>query len=98
MTEREKEVYTKIINILKDQLNPKRIILFGSRAKGTSEYYSDFDFAVDCEDVDRNLKSKVNNAIEAIAGLYSVDVVYMNSVKETFKEIIEEAGKVVYEQ
>ncbi len=34
MTAREQEVFNGVVDILKRELSPKKIILFGSRAKG----------------------------------------------------------------
>jgi len=37
---------SKIVNFLKDQLNPKLIYLYGSFAKGQGRFDSDIDLAI----------------------------------------------------
>ncbi|MBL7131311.1 MAG: nucleotidyltransferase domain-containing protein [Candidatus Omnitrophica bacterium] len=98
MNEREKQIIKQAIGILKDCLNPSRIILFGSRAKGNTNEYADFDFGVDCLRPGISLQREINEAIEKISGLYKVDVVYIPSVDKEFKNIIIKTGKVVYER
>ena len=43
----------KIVKIIVDTVNPSKIFLFGSRAKGTENKYSDYDFLI--------IKSNVQN-------------------------------------
>ena len=97
-TERENEILREVVKILKTELKPSRIILFGSRAKGKSRKSSDFDLAVDRKRPSFNLERKIEERIEAMSGLYGVDVVYLNSVDKDFREIVLETGKVVYEK
>ncbi|MCA9407484.1 MAG: nucleotidyltransferase domain-containing protein, partial [Candidatus Omnitrophica bacterium] len=88
MTKREQEIYDGVVKILKEYLNPSKIILFGSRAKGTAEFSSDFDFAVECEEIDFSIERKMKDKIEDVCGLYKIDVVYLNKADEDFKNII----------
>ena len=97
-TDREKEIVEEVAGILKKYLAPKKITLFGSRAKGTNRFGSDFDFAVDGGKPESGIHSEIFEAIDEIAGLYSVDVVFLDNVDPGFKEIILETGKVVYEK
>ncbi len=98
MTGREKEVLDKTIEILKDNFDPRRIILFGSRAKGKSKISSDFDLAIDMKRPDIRLRRNVEDEIDNAIGLYSVDLIYLNSVEKDFKELVLKTGKVVYER
>ncbi|OGX11179.1 MAG: hypothetical protein A2351_02920 [Omnitrophica bacterium RIFOXYB12_FULL_50_7] len=98
VTERENEILQGVIKILKKDLAPRRIILFGSRAKGKFQKGSDFDFAVDLKKPDFNIERKIKEKIEAISGLYGVDVVYLKSVDEGFRKIVQKTGKVIYER
>jgi CRISPR-associated protein Cmr1 len=96
--QREKEVLEKTVNIIKENLNPGKIIMFGSRAKGKSNYYSDFDLALDLKRPDirsrRLLKEKIDDAV----GLYGIDIVFLNSVDKKFRDLVLETGKVIYEK
>ena len=98
MNNRHNEIEYGVCEVLKRYLSPRRIIIFGSRAKGEALSHSDFDFAVDCArpsiDVERRLKHK----IEKLSGLYRVDIIYLASVEEKFKEIVLKTGKVIYER
>ncbi len=53
----EKRLYN-IITILVDELNPDRLILFGSRGKGKSFPNSDYDIAVDAHKIENNQELK----------------------------------------
>lgn len=97
MNERESKIFDHVLGILKKELNPSRIILFGSRSKESSTASSDFDFAVACERVNDSLKRTVREAVEKVNGLYGVDIVYLSEVDDDFKEIIMKTGKVIYE-
>lgn len=98
MTDREKDVLKSTIKIIRDNLDPKKIILFGSRTKGNSKYYSDFDLAVETQRPDLRTRRIINEKIEKASGLYSVDLIYLNSVEENFKKLILKTGKIIYER
>lgn len=98
MDARYNEIIHKIVEILKRFLEPSRIILFGSRAKGKNSRHSDFDFALTCSRPPISIERKIKEEIEKVSGLYKVDVVYLDSVEEDFRKIILNTGKVVYER
>lgn len=95
---REQEILESVTKILIKRLNPKKIILFGSRAKGNNYKNADFDFAVDKKRVSANEQREIMEEIEEVAGLYKVDVVYLSSVDREFKNIVLKTGKVIYER
>lgn len=97
MTARESEVLETALAVLKHELNPQRIILFGSRAEGRHRPGSDFDLAVEApRPADRayRILESVNDAV----GLYSVDIVYLPNVEPDFRNLILKTGKVIYER
>ena len=97
MTARENEVLETALSILKKELDPRRIILFGSRAEGRHKPGSDFDLAVDVpKPADRSYRilETVNDSV----GLYTVDVVYLPNVEPGFRNLILKTGKVIYER
>ena len=94
----EKEILNKIIEILKSELNPGKIFLFGSRAKRKEPGHSDFDIAVDNEKVDNNKLREIMKEIDEAAGLFKVDIVFLKSVDEEFKKIILNTGELIYER
>lgn len=97
-TYRHSEITRAVTGILKNFLNPSRIIAFGSRAKGNNQKNSDFDFAVDCPLPSRSMVRKIKDKIAEISGLYKIDIVYINSVDKGFKEIILKSGRLLYER
>ena len=95
---REEEIVQKTIDVLKQQLNHPRIILFGSRAKGTAHHGSDFDFALDMSKPDSLLNRRVCDNIEIFSGLYGVDLIFLDDVNPKFKKLVLTTGKIVYER
>jgi len=98
MSAREKEILNSVVEILKKYLHPKKIILFGSRAKGNNKPHSDFDFAVDKKKPDILTYWKIIDEIDTVAGLYGVDVVYLPTVDKGFRSIVLNSGKIIYER
>lgn len=97
-TDREKEVLNGIIDVLKREIDPVSIYVFGSRAKGLSEYYSDFDIWVDSPEPSNTVKNRIAEEIEKFSGLYTVDVVFRNPEDAGFENMARRTGVVVYEK
>ncbi len=98
MTSKEQKILDKIVAVIKEVLNPLQIILFGSRAKGKPQKGSDFDVAIKGARPESNIERQLQEEIEDVCGLYLVDIVYLDEIDEDFREIIDQTGKVVYEQ
>ena len=97
MTSRETEVLEAALSILKRELDPKRIILFGSRAEGRHTPGSDFDIAVDVpKPADKAYR--IHESINDAAGLYTIDIVYLPNAAPDFQKLILNTGKVLYER
>lgn len=88
-----------ILDIVREiiKYNPKKIILFGSRARQDAKISSDIDIAVDA-DIDFRSQRKLKEDIEKVSGLYSVDVVFLNQINPEFRQKILSEGKVLYEK
>ncbi len=95
MTKAEKYLH-RIVQELK-KYQPKRIILFGSRAKGYHRKSSDIDIAVDLK-LNFRERRKLKEKIDRISGLYSVDLIFLPEVEKNFKKQILKEGKVLYEK
>ncbi len=95
---REKEVIRDLVLILKNELDAEKIILFGSRAKDSRISNSDFDIAVTGKKISFRDLRELEEKIDEIAGLYSVDLIFLDSVEENFKNIILKTGKIIYER
>ena len=91
-----KNVYEQIVEFAKE-FNVEKVILFGSRARGTNNEKSDIDMAVyGCNDFEK-LKDKID---EELWSLLNVDIINMNSkyVSDELIKEIEKDGVVLYEK
>ena len=89
-----------------DRFHPRRIVLFGSRARGGADEGSDIDLFVEMESDKRPPERAIE--VSSIFGLrpWGLDlVVYtpeevrrLRGLKGTLLEIIEAEGKVMYER
>lgn len=86
-----------IIAIIKEHLHPKRIILFGSRAKGQAQEYSDYDIAIQGVDMDIRKDRLLKEALDEKMGIYTVEVVDLDRVDEGFRAMVVKYGKILYE-
>ena len=91
-----KNVYEQIVEFAKE-FNVEKVILFGSRARGTNNEKSDIDIAVyGCNDFEK-LKDKID---EELWSLLNVDIINMNSkyVSDELRKEIKKDGVVLYEK
>lgn len=95
--EREDQIVRDCVAALEREYAPMRILLFGSRAKGTARLGSDFDFAITGSAPDAARLMRMQEHLEAIAGLYSVNLVFLDDVDPGFREIVLQTGKVLYD-
>ena len=83
------------LNFIKETLkkyipdSDAKFYIFGSRAKGKYREYSDVDIAIDCPHLDVSTKSKLELEFENSTFPYEVDIVDLNSIKESFKNLIQ---------
>jgi uncharacterized protein len=98
MTKREVEIIEGVKMILRQNLNPDKIYLFGSRAKRTNTPHADFDFALSGKNPGWEKMRQVQAQIEELSGLYKVDLVFLDEVDQDFKKIIFQSSEVLYER
>lgn len=96
-SKREQEVLKQVLAILIREITPKKIYLFGSRAKEEATPHADFDLAIEGPPPPESTKQVIKQLVEAASGLYSVDVVFLDEVESGFRELILATGKVLYE-
>ena len=72
----------------------KRVILFGSRARGTPSLRSDIDLAVEGDDTVN--WSELSLKVEDYPTLLQIDLVPMHQVTGVFKGRVERDGKELY--
>ncbi|MCD6489457.1 MAG: nucleotidyltransferase domain-containing protein [Thermodesulfobacterium sp.] len=97
--EKAEKVLAKLVKFLKEELDPEKIILFGSRAKGKSAPYSDIDLAIEgsAKPLLKSLR-KLKEKIEVISWPFFVDLIFLEEVDEEFKNLIIKTGRIVYEK
>ncbi|OAG26930.1 nucleotidyltransferase family protein [Thermodesulfatator autotrophicus] len=94
-----KDRLTEIIDFIVRKLDPEKIILFGSQAKGTARLGSDFDLVVVGKaSLDFRSERKLKEELDRIAGLYTVDLLFWNKISPEFRKIILKTGEIVYEK
>lgn len=88
------EIYQMIIAICKE-FSASRVVLFGSRAKGTNLTKSDIDIAVSgVKDIDM-----LEERLDEIPTLYKIDLVDLDHCKNQFlMEDIAQYGREIYKK
>lgn len=93
---REEMILKNAIKILREELRPRRIVLFGSRVKETQKKGSDFDLALDCRVPPLADACRIREKLGERSGLYHIDLVYLPAVSKDFRNLILSTGKIVY--
>lgn len=76
----------------------RRIILFGSRARGDENPKSDIDLAFDAPAISQTDWLAILNVLENTDTLLKIDAIYYNEASENLRIRINEEGVVLYEQ
>lgn len=93
------QILEDITGIIVGRLNPRKIILFGSRARKTNRKFSDIDLCIEGARTDEHrVIRKLREEIEDAAGLYSVDIVFCEDLDNDFLKMVYSTGKVIYEE
>jgi predicted nucleotidyltransferase len=80
----------KIVNEIKKH-KVRKVMLFGSRARGDNLKNLDIDIAVD-GDFSFREKRKLIETVDEVAGIYSVDLVFFDDMSEEFREKVLKEG------
>ncbi len=67
-----------------------KLYIFGSRAKNKARQYSDIDIAIDSSELTGAIKTKLAFIFENSTIPYEVDIVDLNNISDTFKNIIKQ--------
>ncbi len=91
-------VVAYVVTLAKERLNPRRVILFGSRARGDFRETSDYDFAFDLDKRAKEEWSRFSLDVKDYARtLKGIDLVCINDVDKKFRDRILKEGIVLYE-
>jgi predicted nucleotidyltransferase len=87
-----------IVDTIIKRARPKRILLFGSRARDDAHERSDYDIAIDDEQLTPALLARIRADIEEIPTLHQIDVLWVNNTTGAFRQRILSEGRVLYER
>lgn len=76
----------------------KRVLLFGSRARGDADERSDFDIAIDAPRLSRTEWVDILHAAEDAETLLAIQVVDLRETDRKFRSRVESEGIVLYER
>ncbi|MDY2629742.1 nucleotidyltransferase domain-containing protein [Clostridium sp.] len=89
----EENIYKNLISYFNNNKYIKKVVLFGSRAKGNYKYNSDIDLGILC---DKKYKGTIAEELDEIVGIYSIDLVFLDSMNNEIKLQIEKYGIEIY--
>jgi len=75
----------------------KKVILFGSRARGDAKERSDVDLAIECSDITDKEWLDIKIMVDDIETLLFVDVVLLDTASDDLKSRVLREGKILYE-
>ncbi len=88
------ETINELLNYFKQKKEIEKVVIYGSRAKGTYHTGSDIDFAVWTKD---NIATTILSELDDLPTPYMFDVTdYKNLTHEGIKKSIHTYGKVFY--
>lgn len=86
-------IYINLISYFNSNKYIQKVVLFGSRAKGNYKYNSDIDLGILC---DKKYKGTIAEELDEIVGIYSIDLVFLDSMNNEIKLQIEKYGIEIY--
>lgn len=93
------EVYDKIANVLQSFPYIQKVVLYGSRAKGTFKPGSDIDLSLFGDQLNTAHLLKIENSLDDLLLPYKIDInIYKNIDNENLKKNIDKEGVVFYVQ
>ena len=91
-------VIKELQDVFRRHTNIVKVLVFGSRSKGTYREGSDIDLALIGKDIDYNQILSILCEIEDLGFLYSIDLlVYQKKVGAPIGDHIDRVGQVFYE-
>ena len=89
----DEKVYKNLINYFENNINIEKVIIFGSRAKGTENINSDIDL---CISYIGKSKGTIVEEINDVIGVYSCDIVFQDSLNGNIEKQIDRDGIEIY--
>jgi predicted nucleotidyltransferase len=89
--------YGQIVNVFANNKDVDKVILYGSRAKGTQKPYSDIDITILGDNLNFSLLQKIEIELDDLLLPYKFDVSLYNSIDNNdLVEHIKRVGKTIY--
>ena len=76
----EETIWTQILNTCFGFPGVKKIILYGSRARGDYRQGSDIDIAIDAPDMTSREFSQIWNAVDDLPIIYTFDILHLQAL------------------
>lgn len=94
----DEKVIESIVSILKKYEQVERAVIYGSRARGDYRKNSDIDIALFGDELTFSINTKIFYEIDDLYWIYKIDLVNMNSLRDTdkFKQNIIREGVEFY--
>ncbi|MDP9195773.1 MAG: nucleotidyltransferase domain-containing protein [Pseudomonadota bacterium] len=75
----------------------RRVMLYGSRARGDNQVLSDIDLAVDWPGASSQDRLYIRDLVDNARTLLDIDCVFLDSVQGGFRDNILKEGKILYD-
>jgi predicted nucleotidyltransferase len=91
--------YNQIVKVFVHHKEVDKVILYGSRAKGTQKPYSDIDITILGDNLNFSLLQKIEIELDDLLLPYKFDVSLYNSIENNdLAEHIKRVGKTIYKK
>lgn len=91
----EPDLVQQIIAAILRRVKAKRILIYGSRARGDFRATSDIDIAIDCGTREVLARNAIDDEVKT---LLKLDIVEIRKVAPKLQEEIEKEGALIYEE
>jgi len=89
--------YGQIVNVFANNKDVDKVILYGSRAKGTQKPYSDIDITILGDNLNLSVLQKIEIELDDLLLPYKFEVSLYNSIDNNdLVEHIKRVGKTIY--
>lgn len=92
------ELNKQLIGTVSAMPEVHRVILFGSRARGDADEYSDIDLAIEAPQATQKQWLQLLLLLDDLDTLLSIDVIRLEDAPTLLRERVMEEGKVLYER
>lgn len=94
----KEEYWNKLESIFRNHKNIEKVILYGSRAKGTNRMYSDVDIVLVSDKINNREYTNIIQEIDDLLLPFIFDISVYHSIKDSnLIESINRTGVIIYE-